>query len=83
MLFHLVSSTRITGSVHFKESPSTKNHGLLKLQIVQTVLVILHSTVWHELAACLTFMDYSVMEGCGWAMVSIVLLIMHADYFEQ
>ena len=86
MLRVKLSSSRIIRSVHFKESPSMKNHGLLELQLVQTVVVILHCKQFEQngiIAACPRSWNYSVTEGCGWAIVSkmsIVLLIMHVDY---
>ena len=50
------------------EFPSKENHGLLELQLVQTVLVILHCEQFEQngiIAACPSSGRYSVMEGCG------------------
>ena len=63
-LSHLLSSSRIIKSIYFKEFPSKENHGLLELQLVQTIVVILHCKQLE--AACPSSWNYSVMEGCGY-----------------
>ena len=72
-LSHLWSRSRIIRSVHFKEFPSKENHGLLELQLVQTLVVILHCEQFEQngiIAACPSSGRYSVMEGCELAVVS-------------
>ena len=77
ILFHLVScelsSNRNIRSVHFKELPSKKNHRLVELQIVQTVLVVLHCEQNGIITAkpCPSSWNYSVAEGCGWAIIEM------------
>ena len=51
---------RIITSVDVKEFLSKENHGLLELQLMQTVLVILHCKQFEQngiIAACLRFLD--------------------------
>ena len=72
-LQHLLSSGRILRSVHFKAFPSEENHGVLELQLVQTLVVILHCKQLEQneiIAASLSSWNYSVNERCGLAVVS-------------
>ena len=70
-----MSSSRIIRSVHFKEFPSKENHELLELQLVQTIVVILHCKQFEQngiiIAACPSSWRYSVTEGCGWVVLSV------------
>ena len=73
-LSHLLSSSRIIRSVRFMKFPSKENHGLLKLQLVQTIMVMLHCKQFEQngiIAAYLSSWRYSVTEGCGWVVLSV------------
>ena len=67
-LSHLLSSSRIIRSVRFMEFPSKENHGLLKLQLVQTIMVMLHCKQFEQngiIAACPSSWKYLVRKDVG------------------
>ena len=67
----VLSSCLVSESLEVFISRNRLVEPLLELQIVQTVVVILHCEQNSIIAACPSSWNYSVTEGCGWVVLSV------------